>query len=173
MKKAIVGLTIVTLLLGVSFTVYSQNNEQTAPRTVTAQFIPINPDPVKTVPADADTIFILVNNERMKAGVKPLVRDARLDQSAQIKADDMVNDGYYNHIDPVTGVSGYKLIPGNLCYYGSENLNNGQTHYSSLSTVQSWMHSESHKKAILDESYDLSGIAISGDYVVQHFCDLL
>ena len=164
MKKVFV-LTIITALLitGVSITVLSQKTPEKPQYVAQTEDIPLN----------ADTIFNLVNAERKKAGVKPLVRDARLDQSAQTKADDMANNNYFAHINPTTGVNGYKLIPSGLCSYQSENINAALTNEEA---VTEWMNSEPHRNAILDQQYDISGIGLAwqGDYyiVTQHFCNL-
>ena len=164
MKKVFV-LTIITALLitGVSITVLSQKTPEKPQYVAQTEDIPLN----------ADTIFNLVNAEREKAGVKPLARDARLDQSAQTKADDMANNNYFAHINPTTGVNGYKLIPSGLCSYQSENINAALTNEEA---VTEWMNSEPHRNAILDQQYDISGIGLAwqGDYyiVTQHFCNL-
>ena len=164
MKKVFV-LTIITALLitGVSITVLSQKTPEKPQYVAQTEDIPLN----------ADTIFNLVNAERKKAGVKPLARDARLDQSAQTKADDMANNNYFAHINPTTGVNGYKLIPSGLCSYQSENINAALTNEEA---VTEWMNSEPHRNAILDQQYDISGIGLAwqGDYyiVTQHFCNL-
>jgi uncharacterized protein YkwD len=33
-----------------------------------------------------------------------------------------------------------------------------------------WMHSQSHREAILRADYVLTGVAVSGNISVQHFC---
>lgn len=117
-----------------------------------------------------DEVFALVNQERIKQGLKPLQRDARLDATAQMKLNQLVVDNSIEHIDK-NGKHGYEYIlenyPG-LCKYVSENLAwRGST---GVSTVNAWMNSKPHHDAILDSKYSLSGIAVNGDKVVQHFC---
>jgi uncharacterized protein YkwD len=121
-----------------------------------------------TVQLNADTIFDLVNNERTQRGLKPLVRDVRLDTSAQIKADDMAVNNYFGHINPTTGVNGPTLIPVGMCSYKSENIIAGWP--INTGVVSGWVNSELHRDAILDSRYTLAGVAVSGDKVVQHFC---
>ena len=128
-----------------------------------------------TVPLNADTIFNLVNQERIKAGVKPLIRDARLDGSAQQKASDMNYSNYFSHVNPDTAIHGYELIPDDVCKYRSENISHYMPPYAgngNIIVVGNWYNSKSHHDAMLDPKYDISGIAISGDKIVQHFCDL-
>jgi uncharacterized protein YkwD len=126
-----------------------------------------------TIPLNADTIFTLVNAERTKKGLQPLIRDARLDQTAQARADDMVARNYFSHFDPVDG---HKMIndqkPG--CTGMSENIGmtNGYVNDNDTQLYGSggWMNSKPHREAILRTDYTLTGVAVNGNKVVQHFC---
>lgn len=126
----------------------------------------------KDVPLNADTILTLVNAERAKAGVAPLTLDPRLVQSSQTKADDMVTNNYFAHINPATGVNGYTLIPSGMCVYRSENIGNSidLSGDNNQQTVEWWMNSKPHHDAMLNPEYTLTGIAVNGHYSVQHFC---
>lgn len=117
-----------------------------------------------------DEIFRLVNEERTKRGIKPLERFAPLDRSAQRKANDMVAENYYGHVDK-NGFSGVNYIfeETDICSFGSENLVRLLTPEKA---VEAWMGSKSHKEAILDERYVYSGIGLNSNHVVQHFCEL-
>ncbi len=42
----------------------------------------------------------LINEERARVGMPSVVEDARLDQSAQVKADDMAVRDYFGHVTP-------------------------------------------------------------------------
>lgn len=133
----------------------------------------VNGSQVQIEPLNADKILSLVNAERAKVGVAPLVSDPRLVQSAQAKADDMVANNYYAHVNPATGVSGYTLIPKGICVYKSENINEA---YTATEAVSKWMASKPHHDAMLDGKYTLTGVGFakntkSGWYeIVQHFC---
>lgn len=115
-----------------------------------------------------DVIFTKVNDERVKNGLQPLVRDSRLDTSAQTKADDMFTNNYYAHINPTTGVNGYTLIPNGMCSYKSENLS--WNWLTNEGVVSGWLGSKAHHDTILDSRYTLTGVAIHGKIAVQHFC---
>jgi uncharacterized protein YkwD len=127
-----------------------------------------------SVPLNADVIFAKVNEQRVQNGLKPLVRDARLDATAQAKADEMVRLNYFAHDNPATGKNSAWDNPifNKLCMTSSENI--GWTvqaaRDNNASRVTAWMNSEPHKKAILNPDYTLTGLAVSGDKVVQHFC---
>lgn len=49
-------------------------------------------------PPTREELLKLVNEERAKNGVAALTEDARLDTSAQRKADDMATYHYFNHV---------------------------------------------------------------------------
>lgn len=134
-------------------------------------------------PPDAQEMLELVNQERAKVGVVPLKLDERLSASAQEKADDMQNRGYYDHKSP-DGIEGYSLVFKHMpskCRYASENLAEVSTtdskFGSSRFTIDNWMHStKGHREAILDAKYSLVGFGISKQghdlIVVQHFCQI-
>lgn len=134
-------------------------------------------------PPDAQEMLELVNQERSKVGVAPLKLDERLNASAQEKANDMQNRGYYGHESP-EGTRGtmfvFKHMP-SKCRYAGENLAEVSTtdskFGSSRFTIDNWMHStKGHREAILDAKYSLVGFGISKQgydlIVVQHFCEL-
>lgn len=128
----------------------------------------------ETKPPTTSELLKLVNAERNKAGVAPLVVDDRLNQTAQYKADEIVLEKRYEHKNKA-GVPGYTYARDAVreCIYVSENLNNGDTSKHFLKT---WLASQPHKEAMLDAKYDLTGIGLAKDgeyyYAVQHFCDL-
>lgn len=160
-KLVVVSILAATLIL-VPAVVLSQRQETTVQA------------PVASVPLNADTILTLVNKERTAVGLKPLVSDPRLTQTAQARADDMNTRNYFAHFDPMTGKNLVNIgleNPG-LCSYASENIGNITHPEPDLNTsmVSSWMGSKSHHDAILDARYTITGVAISGTKVVQHFC---
>lgn len=114
------------------------------------------------------------NQEREKVGLKPLVIDARLNQSAQLKAEDMVAGNYFGHENPVTKKHGYEYAREYApnCKIVAENLSAGNDKKAS-GTVDAWMRSKKgHREAILNSSYDSVGFGISDIVVAMHFCDL-
>lgn len=169
MKKKLAILLTLVALVWIVPAVLSHAFDKPAPQpqAVEQKEIP------KTVPLNADRIFDLVNEERIRAGVKPLQRDKALDASAQTKADDMLVNKYFGHVNPATGVHGYTLIPQGKCNYQSENLAETKGFPdNNVQMVYGWMNSEGHREAILNPRYELAGIATSGGFAVQHFCDI-
>lgn len=151
---------------------YAQRSDEVAKTVQTAPTQVIQP------PTTAE-LLTLVNAERAKNGVAPLTEDARLDASAQYKASDMAIRHYFSHFDPVTGKDSHDMIfsTGINCVDSSENIVwnvDGKTHKemdnTSLGSVNAWIASPPHHKAMIDAKYSLTGFGISGDYVVEHFC---
>jgi len=130
----------------------------------------------ETGPPDAQEILELVNAERTKAGVAPLVSDERLVATAKMKADDMANGHYFAHSNPTTGYHGYQYVfdnyPG-MCNHAGENIEGGSL--TSQNSIDKWMKSKPHREAILDPRNVLTGISVSADennyhLSVEHFC---
>ncbi len=134
-------------------------------------------------PADPTELLELVNAERQRVGVAPLVMDERLNASAQEKADDMVNRNYRDHVSP-EGIHGYELVfkhTGGECRHAGENYYTGAYHpksdvfvSTSREAFNGWMSSKPHREAIQDPKYKKTGFGVSTNnttlLAVQHFC---
>lgn len=131
----------------------------------------VNGSQAQVEPLNADKIFALVNEERLKHGLNPLVMDAEISTVSQVKADDMVARNYYAHDDPLTGKNPAWDNPiwKQKCMHSGENINTGPNP-TNENIVSSWMSSKPHHDAILNPSYTTSGIAVNRNIVVQHFC---
>lgn len=123
----------------------------------------------------ATEMLRLVNIEREKAGVAPLVIDERLNASAQQKAEDMFTHNYNGHVDP-SGRHGYDIAhekAPDICMNPSENLYWGNSSLypsSSAGAVEGWKTSPLHFKAMTNTKYTYTGFGIAGTKIVQHFC---
>lgn len=134
---------------------------------------------VYTKPITADGLFLSVNEARNTNGIPPLARNAKLDESARLKCEDMATSNYYAHDNPATGFHGYDYIDkvGVEHNYASENLNSG-VFVDSKAAVTNWMASEAHRAAILDPKYTQTGFATcsvpnmgAGTVMVEHFVE--
>ena len=162
----IVALIVPFLLLGT----YSLSSTRATP-----------PTEAKTAPQskydvgapDAGELLELVNAERAKYGVAPLVMDDRLNQSAQMKADDMVTYNYFGHVNH-DGTQAYQVIgrlAGASCSYASENIRDNDEYINtSREAFDAWVVSKPHHDAMLATKYSLTGFGIRNDQVVEHFC---
>ena len=171
MKKWLYIALVALLILGVVYLAnYEVKSAEIAPTQATEQ---VNAPVVTVSMLDADILFNMVNEERAKAGIKPLVRNEKLDYSAQQKSDDMAKYNYFSHDNPSTGFHGYDYIPRGMCPgYQSENITHSATTDRNKASMDGWMDSPPHRKAILDPDYEYAGVGVNGDYGTMHFCDL-
>ena len=77
---------------------------------------------------------------------------------ARIKAQDMVNSGYFSHTSPTYG-SPFDMLKSFKVSYrtAGENIAGNSTN---TGAVNAWMNSEGHKANILNNSYNYTGIAV-------------
>ncbi|MFA6190089.1 MAG: CAP domain-containing protein [Candidatus Staskawiczbacteria bacterium] len=105
------------------------------------------------------TLENLVNQTREAIGLKPLAENNKLNQAAELKAKNMVQNNYFEHVSP-TGVTpwfwfrqvGYKYK------YAGENLAIG--FYESEEVYNAWLNSPSHRANIVSPNYTEVGTAI-------------
>jgi uncharacterized protein YkwD len=148
----------------------SNNPQQTPTPTITTEL---------TKPISADAIFTLVNEERQKAGLKPLVRDPRLDQSAMLKAKDMLDKDYFAHTSPTKVSPWYWIKKEKYFPYCVTGENLAIDYITDEDVVSGWMASKEHKENILWRGYVDTGVAVlprtnswgivTDTIVVQHF----
>lgn len=171
MQKRILIPTIILLIVGLgSVGVYSLSTSATKPVTQAT----VQPQSKYDVGApDPQELLELVNAERAKYNVAPLVMDERLNASAQMKADDMIARSYFDHKDPSGQYNGLTAIrdSGVPCQHYSENIrDNNASINTSRETFSAWAASQKHHTAMINGAYTLTGLGASGDMVVQHFC---
>jgi hypothetical protein len=120
-----------------------------------------------------------VNQTRELAGLKPLVENAKLDQAAQMKAENMVLNNYFAHTSP-QGLSPWHWFSqaGYNYKFAGENLAVG--FFNSSEVYQAWLNSPEHKANIVNTHYTEVGTAVLAGYggnntivVVQEFASPL
>ena len=100
----------------------------------------------------------LINAERAKVGVKPLVMKPELVKIARIKSQEMIDKNYFNHVSPTYGDPFTMLKKFGIKYgYAGENLAGNQTIENAHKSL---MASPGHKKNILKSNYTHVGIGI-------------
>ncbi len=122
-------------------------------------------------------IIKYTNIERVKYGLKPLTVQPKLTRSAGLKADDMFDRQYFDHVSP-QGLSASDLVKdaGYDFVLVGENLALGDFG-TDQKLVQAWMDSPKHRANILNPKFTEIGIAAAngmykGDkewIFVQHF----
>lgn len=124
-------------------------------------------------------VLTLVNIEREKEGLSPLVWNNQLGYAARYHAMDMATDNYFKH-------DSYDIVDGSLVmvcktfdriakfytegFSGTENISAGNS--TAAAIVDGWMNSPGHKQNILDPNAKYLGI---GYYQKQgsdwtHYC---
>ena len=126
------------------------------------------PTPAMTIEEAELEIVRLINEERAKVGVPALEVDPVLMEIARERSEDMVKRGYYSHYDPETGEALVRnmLHAHGITNSGGENIYKlyGFTSKTPYFAVSGWMHSESHRKLILDSSMTRTGVGLALGY---------
>ena len=127
-------------------------------------------------PELSDRVLELVNEVRLAEGLEPLTTNDTLREVAESYACEMVDEGFFAHENPVTGMGpGERLTASGYIYYSmGENLAVGQV--TPEEVVDAWMDSPRHRLNILADDWREVGIAVRnggayGWYWVQEFAD--
>ncbi len=115
-------------------------------------------------------VIRLVNVERGKQGLKPLLEDWELSRVARYKSEDMQKNKYFAHNSPVYG-SPFQMMKSFGIRYRSagENIAMGQA--TPAAVVNAWMNSAGHRANILSTSFTHIGVGYvaNGRYWTQMF----
>lgn len=121
-----------------------------------------------TAPSDnvnedvAQQILDLVNEQRVAAGVSELTLSTDVSSVAQVKADDMAQNGYFDHNSPTYGSPFDMLTSFGVSYRtAGENIAKGQQ--TAEAVMNAWMNSSGHKENILNSSYKQLGVGYSAN----------
>lgn len=123
-----------------------------------------------------ERIFALVNGVREKNGLKPLESVAKLANSSQARASDMLTGQYFSHQGPDGHNLKYFLSASGYDYSkAGENLAMGFT--DAQDVVDAWVKSPTHYANLIDGEFTETGMGlVSGDYqgvptvfVAEHF----
>lgn len=104
-------------------------------------------------------VLRLVNIERQKGGLAPLVADGLLTSVAQKKSEDMAKNNYFSHTSPTYG-SPFDMMKSFGVKYNTaaENIARGQL--TAQSVMNAWMNSSGHKANIMNPSFKKIGIGM-------------
>ncbi|MFC3773077.1 CAP domain-containing protein [Paenibacillus sp. GCM10012303] len=116
----------------------------------------------------ADQVVTLVNQERAKAGLKPLANDPALTAMAMDKAKDMYNNNYFDHNSPTYGSPFDMMRSYGIRYtYAGENIAKGQRNPQEV--MNAWMNSPGHRQNIMSPNFTKIGVAYYNGEWVQEF----
>jgi len=171
----------------VLFTVIGMVSRLDKPKPVVAA--PVKPAIVSMLSNDdVPELAYLINQERTKAGLLPLIEDGRLEAAAQAHCDDMIAANVYSHnmpdgrtpLDYIV-----KQVGSSKPFAYAENNSYGWS--TDALVVTGWMGSPGHRDNILSKAYSSVGYAIcsgsnytapglanpTGALVVQDFAGIL
>ena len=136
----------------------------------------IYPDDILEIPVGDELssyeleVVRLVNDYRIKNGLKPLTSDSKLSYAARLKAQDMHDKKYFSHTSPTYGSPFQMMKDLGITYRSAgENIAMGQRTPSEVMTA--WMNSPGHRANILNSSYTKIGVGYvaDGNYWTQEF----
>jgi len=130
---------------------------------------PVAPSPRPSPPAASDAysasvsrIFDLINAERRRRGLRPLVFNAQLDQMARIQATNMAYFQKMAHVIPQAQLPALADRAHSVQYPFAEIAENIALGYPSAeAVVQGWMNSPGHRANILNPGVVETGISIA------------
>lgn len=114
----------------------------------------------------------LVNAERESRGLAPLRSSLSVRRVARMKAQDLCDGGYFDHVSPKYGTP-FEMLEkqGARFRCAGENIAMGQV--TAQEVVQAWMNSKGHRANILNPNYTKIGVGctddVKGPYWVQMF----
>ena len=137
----------------------------------------IYPGQVLTIPGTDSAVLSyeqevvwLVNEIRLKNGLKALTQDWELSRVARYKSQDMRDNRYFSHTSPVYGSPFQMMKSFGIAYRSAgENIAKGQA--TPQAVVNAWMNSSGHRANILNASYTHIGVGYvaDGKYWTQMF----
>ncbi|MFX0559986.1 SafA/ExsA family spore coat assembly protein [Tepidibacillus infernus] len=102
-------------------------------------------------------VIQLVNQERQKAGLKPLRANWQLSRVARHKSQDMRDQHYFSHISPTYGSPFDMMRAYRISFsYAGENIAMGQT--TAWQVMKGWMGSSGHRQNILNPNFTEIGV---------------
>jgi len=145
--------------------------------------VPVAGAPSTSAPATGNSsysaresqIFDLINAQRRRQGLQPLVYNAQLDRMAKIQAENMARFQKMAHTIPGSSLPTVGDRAKYVGYmYGKLEENVALGYPSAEAVVQGWMNSTGHRRNILDQEVVETGIGIArssagGVYYCQVF----
>lgn len=122
--------------------------------------------------SEAQEVLRLVNEQRAQHGLAALTLSDKLCELAELKAEDMVANNYFDHTSPTYGTPFDMLKQFGVSYRSAgENIAAGQR--TPEEVMNAWMNSSGHRANILSANYTELGVGAAigqrGIYWVQLF----
>ncbi len=134
------------------------------------------PSPAEFSTITTNRIVELTNQKRQELNLPDLKHSTALDQSAKLKAQDMLKNNYFAHTSPqkIKPWHWFKQVNYNYTFAG-ENL--AMNFIEAEDALDAWMNSPTHRDNIISDNYKEIGVAVAvgqingkqTTIVVQHF----
>lgn len=108
---------------------------------------------------DQKKLIELTNIEREKKGLSPVIENEALSKAAQMKAANMLTEGYWAHFAP-SGKTPWDFILGSGYKFTFAGENLAKNFSNSDEVVSAWMASPTHKDNLLNPNYHDIGMAV-------------
>ena len=105
-------------------------------------------------------LLAATNDQRAKEGLPSLRESERLSKAAMLKANDIIQNQYWDHISP-SGVEPWQWIQKTNYTYSEAGENLARDFSTADGTVAGWMASEKHRDNMLKPSYSDVGFAVT------------
>lgn len=114
----------------------------------------------KVVTITANGLLSETNDRRAEAGLAPLTLNDQLSRAAALKANDMIQNQYWDHISP-SGVDPWQWIDESGYRYEEAGENLAKGFSTAGGAVAGWMDSNPHRANVLKSSYTDVGFAVT------------
>ena len=105
-------------------------------------------------------LLAATNDQRAKDGLPSLRKSERLSKAAMLKANDIIQNQYWDHTSP-SGVEPWQWIQKTNYTYSEAGENLARDFSTADGTVAGWMASEKHRENMLKPSYSDVGFAVT------------
>ncbi len=148
------------------------------PTATPAQVTPVASVQAAELTADESNLLAMVNAERARAGLPPLVLDPVLQSVAHARAADMIARKFYSHVDPATGQLAARamLLDLGVRYVSSENFYSNRPYDAGfVGRAMQWLMGDAvHRANLLLRYWNSVGVGVAGTpggiaVVVQEF----
>jgi len=103
-------------------------------------------------------VLQLVNEERVKAGCRPLAANSALAELARDFSEDMAARGFFDHTDPSGATPWDRAEKAGISNLGGENIARGQA--GAAAVMDAWMDSPGHRANILNCEFTTLGVGV-------------
>jgi hypothetical protein len=107
-----------------------------------------------------ENILLQVNPVRQEEGILELRVNKKLERAAKLKAEDMINRGYFSHMDP-DGQKPWVWLERENYDYAAAGENLAIDFYEPKDVVFAWLNSPTHAKNILNSYFTDIGIGVA------------